>query len=88
MRTIWKFDVTVADEVSVTMPRGAQIVHVATTPTPAFLQVWAIVDPKAAKVGRRLSIRGTGHDLEEVGDYLGTVESGMLVWHVFESASR
>lgn len=87
MRTIWKFDLPVQDEVVVDMPRGAEILHVEPTVTPAVLHLWAVVDPKAAKVGRRLSIRGTGHELGEVGKHLATVLTGILVWHIFEAAS-
>lgn len=85
--TVWKFETLVADEVTIQMPRGARILHVAPTLTPAFLQLWAVVDPKAGKVGRRLSIRGTGHELGEVGSYVATVQAGSLVWHIFEAAA-
>lgn len=85
MKTIWKFELLVTDEVTIQMPRGAEILHVAPTITPAFLQIWAVVDPKAAKVGRRLSIRGTGHELGSVGEHLATVQADSLVWHIFEA---
>ena len=88
MKTIWKFDTVVADEVEIVMPEGAEIIHVAPWMTPAFLQLWAVVDPEAPRVGRRLSIRGTGHPLGEVGDHLGTVQSQGLVWHLFEAMDR
>ena len=44
------------------------------------------VDPDAAATRRTFQIVGTGH--EEIGEgfvYLGTVEIGPWVWHIYET---
>lgn len=33
---------------------------------------------------RRLSIRGTGHPIPEDASYVGTVQIGAFVWHIFD----
>ena len=85
--TIWKFPLTVHDEVRIAMPDGANILTVATVGEDPFL--WALVDVSAPKVGRHFAIRGTGHPVGEVGDYIGTfmLAAGALVFHVFEAAA-
>ncbi len=84
--TIWKFPIPAGDEITVDMPDGAVILTVGGVRDEAF--VWAMVDAEAPFVGRRLAVRGTGHPLGEVGDYIGTfmLLSGSLVFHVFEAA--
>lgn len=86
MKTVWKFEVPVADEVTVTMPRHAVILDVKAS-GPDLLRLWAIVDSTASPATRRLSIRGTGHPLRGVGQHIATVEAHPLIWHVFEAAS-
>ncbi len=87
MRTIWKFTLLVEDHPVIEMPSGAEVIAVEPTGTPAVLELWAIVDPRAKKERRRFEIRGTGHELGEVGRHVGTVRSSALVWHVFEAAA-
>ncbi len=85
MKTIWKFEIPVQDEISeVLMPKGAKIVHVGSQPDRRNIALWAQVDSEAKKVIRRFKVYGTGHPLM-AGTYVGTVLVGdMLVWHVFE----
>ncbi len=87
-RTIWKYTLAIADDVELCMPEGARILTVAEQHGLPWL--WAMVDPAAPKVARRLAIRGTGHPLGDVGDYIGTfmLERGALVFHVFEASAR
>ena len=85
--TIWKFPLPIGDEVSVAMPEGAKVLTVAAVGEAPF--VWVLVDVSAPTVERRFAVRGTGHPLGDVGDYLGTfmLASGGLVFHVFEAAA-
>ena len=86
--TIWKFELLVTDHAEVEMPHGATLLDVQATSSPAFLQLWAVIDPTAPKEPRRFEIRGTGHPLGKVGPHIATVQTRGLVWHVFEEASR
>jgi hypothetical protein len=82
--TIWKYPFEVTDNVSISMPGGAQILTVqAQNDTPC---VWALVDPEAPKQTHHFRVYGTGHPIDEPGQYLGTFQlyGGSLVFHVFE----
>lgn len=84
MRTIYKYRIPVEDTVTVEMPRGAVIVHVASD-RHGTLAVWAIVDTGQPGERRAIYVRGTGHPLPDARSrYIATVEDGPLVWHVFE----
>jgi len=80
-RQIWKFQLT---SMEIPMPVGAEIC--------AFQYqhgvpcVWAIVDPDVMKEVRRFRIFGTGHELPGPDKccYVGTVQDGSFVWHLFE----
>lgn len=93
MRRVYKYGFPIADRVRLSMPRGAEIVHVAAQGHPAFSPngeaafVWALVDPEAITEERRFRLAGTGHDLpdeglEHVGSFL--MQEGLLVFHLFE----
>ncbi len=86
--TIWKFPLPIGDDVRVRMPRHARVLSVAAVRDEVFL--WAIIDPAEPEVSRPFSVRGTGHELGEVGEYVGTVVllGGALVFHVFDDCPR
>lgn len=71
---------------SITMPMGAQVLHVAEQLGKPFL--WALVDTSRGTMTRSFVIAGTGHYLDPVtlGRFVGTVllEYGALVLHVWE----
>lgn len=49
------------------------------------IQVWAVVDTEAPRQRWMFSIKGTGGLLENqsLNGYIGTVQKGDFVWHVF-----
>ena len=66
------------------MPKGAQILTVQMQHgTP---QLWALVDPNAQRVLRRILIYGTGHPVDTFNVYIATFQimNGSLVFHVFD----
>ena len=87
MKTIWKFAIPLGDLVSIAMPRGAKIIHVANQfgmPT-----IWALVDPAEPWVTREFRFAGTGHLIHDhhLGKHAGSffMEGGSLVLHIFET---
>lgn len=84
MHTIYKYVLDVEDEQQLPMPKGATILHVASVSDQVTL--WALVDPDAPVVNRKFVIHGTGHDVTEPDQYVGTAitMNGRLVWHVFD----
>lgn len=69
--------------IKVRMPYGAKFLTVQEQRNE--LCVWALVDPNEPEVTRIFEVIGTGWVFEnaDVTEYLGTVQKGPLVWHVF-----
>lgn len=89
MRVIWKFPIE-CDSVKnqpflmivPSVPSGAIPLCVQTQDGRAF--VWMDVDPKATRNGFRLYCVGTGFGaVPENTTYLGTVQEGDYVWHLY-----
>lgn len=91
-KQIWKFVLNRADRQTIKMPHGAHVISVQMQKTgPYELHgtpcLWAIVEPNEEKEDREFLFIGTGHDFDEedASVYIGTIQDGPLVWHVFES---
>jgi hypothetical protein len=83
-RTIWKFPIAVLDKVTLTMPCDAEILCVQVQH--GHPQLWALVSRSASIADRHFRWVGTGHPVDFVGRYIGTVQlhEGALVLHLFE----
>jgi hypothetical protein len=85
MRTIWKYTLPIDDIVTVSMPRGAQVLSVAEQD--GQVCVWALVHSLQAPDPVLFRICGTGHPVGNcvgAGDFIGSVVMpNGLVWHVF-----
>ena len=85
MKKIWKFPLSIVDEISINMPKGAEILSVQVQKNNPC--IWALVDPYAEVVKRNFSIFGTGHAIiEDNYIFIGTFQlyNGDLVLHLFE----
>lgn len=86
---IWKYPLEVKHRQEITMPAGAQPLTVGVQGY--GLCLWALVDPERPQVVRAIGLRGTGAicDPEEnVASYIGTVQMGPFVWHLFDLGER
>ena len=88
MRTIWKFELPIEDEVSIDMPEGAEIIHIGNQR--GRLCIWADVLTDVLSCKRNFIIVGTSDEIARKFKYLkhiGTVffENGDIVFHVFEN---
>lgn len=85
---VYKYPFLVADEVTLQLPKGARILHVAQQPLASGdLQLWAHVDKRAELVPRRLRIYGTGHDMPgDAGKFICTVlmNGGAVIRHIYD----
>lgn len=84
MKEIWKFEIPIEGNFELSMPLGSEIIAFQTQyENPC---IWAIVNPSSKLVLRTFSIKGTGHQFEDPGKYIGTIQqiNGTLVWHLFE----
>ncbi|AKQ75828.1 hypothetical protein FDH82_gp38 [Roseobacter phage RDJL Phi 2] len=84
---IWKFPLRAERHQMVVMPAGSVPLSIQMqngAPT-----LWASVHPDAPKMQRDLSLIGTGHDLPSgVQSFIGTVQDGALVWHLFDGGEH
>jgi len=82
MQTIWKYPLAITERASILVPKGATFLDVQVQRGIPCL--WALVDSAAPEEDRTIVIHGTGHLVGEGLSYIGTVQAGSLVWHVFE----
>lgn len=82
--SIYKYQLSNGGATTIDMPIGAQILCVQTQD--GFLCLWALINPSAPKESRRFEVYGTGWEMTSPpGKYIGTVQEGPYVLHVFES---
>jgi len=86
MKTIWKAALQVCDEQTVLMPKGSKILYAREQNNQPC--IWYGCDPGKAdeNENRVIFIRGTGHPLPKIGNYVGTcmLDNGRLVLHIFD----
>ena len=89
MKTIYKYPLPLDRIQSVSMPADALIRSVGKQGDD--LMLWAEVDTNAPHKTRTIEIFGTGHSIpEDMGAsraYIGTVQAGFFVWHIYERKS-
>lgn len=84
---IFKYELPVEDNVTVSMPKDARIISAQSQR--GAVTIWAEVEPDAPRVNRRFRVVGTGHRFDGTGlRHVGTVQAGLFVWHVYEVMSR
>lgn len=84
-KTVWKYDVEVADAFDVLMPKGA--VPLAADTQGGKPQMWVLVDPDEPVEAVKFRLAGTGHTIrEKIKRHVGTFQmyGGSLVLHLFE----
>jgi hypothetical protein len=83
MLTVWKYPLPPVELIELDMPHGARVLTVQKQGT--NICMWALVNPAHELERRGFQIIGTGHEIESVGEYVGTfqVEGGAFVFHVF-----
>jgi hypothetical protein len=90
-KSVWKFKLTVVDEQTLNMPKGARPLHLGVQPSSTQQEdicLWAEVDVDALLEPRQVFVRGTGHPLDDIPEeatYVGTVilMNGRFVLHVW-----
>lgn len=85
-KSIWKFPAPIDEDITISMPFGAEVLTVALQGGVPF--VWAKIDTEEPVFALyKFSWRGTGHPAGGLGKYVGTVlmHGGALVFHLFEA---
>lgn len=82
MNTVYKYPIQRGDSQWVAMPHGAKPLHVGLDPN-GILCLWALVEESKPMQDRRVYVVGTGHPINFNAHYVGSVNDGPYVWHVF-----
>ena len=84
MKTIWKYRLNSDQALTeVRVPKGAEFITAQAHLD--WICVWALVDPAAPEVTRRILLAGTGTFVRHAHvKYLGTVQRNGFWFHVFE----
>lgn len=87
-KTIWKYELRIDDTQNVAMPMGAEILSVQTQA--GVICLWTLVDPALSRLTRIFEMYGTGQSIPEPRDnwmrkFIATIQTGPLVFHVFET---
>lgn len=83
MRSIWKFPLEITHRQLVRAPRGWRPLSVQKQGGQVCL--WAMVDTGAEVREHVVRMSVTGHPADEASvlEFVDTVQTGVLVWHVF-----
>jgi hypothetical protein len=87
MKVIHKYPMPVLmDQVSfLQMPEDAHVLHAGFQDN--RLCFWALIDPEQPMRHHTVRVIGTGQPIDDdvalIADYVGTVQDGPFVWHVF-----
>lgn len=82
--TVWKFPLQVQDVQEIEVPSRSKALTVQMQG--GVPCIWYAVQDEYAKRTKAIRMFGTGHHVPAglVLNYIGTVQDGELVWHVFE----
>ena len=89
MKSVYKYAVHALCTENVIMPVGARIVHVGFQGNLAdVVTFWAEVDDRAEQEVRNFMVIGTGVEIPDGYEYVGTTQNAELpfVWHLYEKS--
>jgi hypothetical protein len=79
---IWKYQLAITDEPqSFDIPEPGMLCMVANQN--GALCLWLQVDPSRPTEKQTFRVHGTGHEIADREDYVGSAVIGSFVWHVF-----
>lgn len=83
MKTIWKFQIGKLGKSTLQIPEGYQVLDFQMQDRVPCL--WVLIDLRSKAQKAEFLLVGTGNPFDE-GDvkYVGTVQDGGLVWHLFD----
>lgn len=81
MITVYKYKIHTVESQVIDMPAGARILTAADQA--GMFCLWALVDTNKGIVSRRIYIKGTGHVVPELSEYVATIHQSGFVRHIF-----
>lgn len=86
METMWKFVFELKSEtLEIQVPLGSKARFVGLDPITGNPAVWIhVMQHDEVKETKSFVIYGTGHKINALTEYVGSVIQGPFVWHIFE----
>ncbi len=81
MRVVYKYALQLGKN-EIYMPEDSELLTFQTQDNRMF--IWAVVYTMLPDVVRKLNVRGTGQELSDNEQYIGTLQDPPFVWHLFE----
>lgn len=88
---VHKVRIGLSDYVNIRLPQTARVIKFDTdTRDPDYLAIWYTFDVLDMQIEqtRTFYIVGTGHNVTDDTDYIGSVKLGSYIWHLFEHRMR
>lgn len=84
MKRIFKYEIEVKDQITLLMPKNAEIISIQVQRWKPYL--WALIDVDETKTERYFYLFGTGMEVKDGLKYIGSFQmyDGDLVFHLFE----
>jgi hypothetical protein len=82
-RTVWKYDLPLADEFTITIPTAHKVVHIGPDANDVIC-MWVEVDAEVDVHNFTFHVEGTGHQLRPWCVHQGTWVAAPYVWHLYE----
>ena len=82
---IFKYEIPIKDKFDLELPKHSKILSFQVQNEKPY--IWVLLDETKVLKHRYFTIVGTGHEFEYHPDimiYIGTIQMGSLVWHLFE----
>jgi len=82
---IFKYEIPIKDTFNLELPAHSKILSLQLQNEKPY--IWVLHDENKVLKHRYFTIVGTGHEIEyhpDVMIYIGTIQMGSLVWHLFE----
>lgn len=88
-RTIWKYLIStdVGKDQIIEMPLLSNPIHFDHDPSTTNYALWCEVHPNGNTVERTFCLFGTGWNVPDGYEYLGTLTDRVWVWHLYEKTS-
>jgi len=84
-KRIYKYPFGILDRCMVDLPENHEIIHIGLDPNHQPC-IWAKVDPVEIDVSTEICVIGTGHDVDDGMEHIGSFVDGQFVWHVFKKS--
>jgi len=91
LNEIWEFRIHITDKPLVAIPEEHEILCFQVQEGRPY--IWALINRNSPIIQKRFRLLGTGNPIDAninltSKDYIGTIQLGVFVWHLFENSHQ